>query len=145
MEKRLKKECKVNCKSKNFKSKFGISNRLNPTVIYVEINSWLEHLDDFKNYVSNINQLNSTIKNEIKKLMFNSKIFESSFFYTPNIKKNITSKNNKFYASFEFTIKQKESISNDNDSLKKEIEILTNSIIEKIESFKIFKYNLTKN
>jgi hypothetical protein len=141
---RLRKECKIKVNSSNFSSKFGIMNRMSPNVIYIKINSWLEYLGDFKDYSSYINNLNSTIKVEFKTLMNKSNIFDNVFIYTPNTKKNIIINNKKFHASFEFTIKQKEPISKDIDFIKKEIELVVNNIIEKIEKDTMFKYKLTK-
>ncbi len=141
---RLRKECKIITNSDNFKAVFGTTNRITPSVIYLKINTWVKYNGEVKNYNSDVDKLNSTIKMLIKREIREQNTFSSVFFYTPNIKKSIANTDNLFHVCFEITLKQNNPMIYDIKLLSDKIELLTNKLIQKIESSTTFEFTLNK-
>ena len=64
---RLRKEYKLKTTQSNFKIIFGTTNRINPSVIYIKLNTWVKYVGIIKDYNDNINYLNTSTKLAIKK------------------------------------------------------------------------------
>lgn len=141
---RLRRECKLNVNSKNFKCVYGTTNRLNPSVIYLKLNSWVKYDGDVKDYDLKINSLNYAVKNKIKKIIVENERFTSNYFYTPSIKKTINNNNNMFHICFEFTLKQKDLLELNINNLKMDLEDMSNSLIDVIEQENGFSYTIKK-
>lgn len=141
---RLRKEYKITPESKNFKTLFGITNRKKPSVIYIKLNTWANYSGDLKEYDNCISFLNSKIKNKIKNELRDSKIFDTAFFYTPELKKTLYKGQSKFHACFEVTIKQKEPLITDNDIIFNKVELIINNLIKEIENDNYFCFGIKK-
>lgn len=141
---RLRKEYKIQTSSNNFKCVYGTINRLNPSVIYIKLNTWVKFISDIKEYGENVNKLNMSVKTNIRQEIKKAENFTDLFFYTPNIKKVMTDKNNFFHACFEITLKQKEPIIYEISVLNDKIKTLTDNIIKIIENDINFEFNITK-
>lgn len=141
VRKRLNKEQKLTTKSKNFKAKVGTTNRLEPYVIYIIIDTWGKHIDvDGSNDV--IDELNKLVSIRMKKNVRTIDGFDSIVLYTPIIKKTFSGDDKSFHMRFEFTMRQKE------PRALKDIEEytthFTNEIIGEVENFKYLEYSLSK-
>lgn len=141
---RLCKEYKLKTKSENFKCIFGTTNRINPAVVYIKINTWAKYVGDIKNYNNNVNNLNSVVRNKVKQELNAIDNFTSSFFYTPNIKKILSNKENSFHVCFEITLKQRDPILHKINLLNDKIEIITNLLIDSIEENYNFEFSKKK-
>lgn len=142
---RLRKEYKITPSSNNFKAAFGIINRKAPSVMYIKLNTWVNYKDDIKDYDENVGILNTKVKAKIKNELRDSELFNTMFFYTPEMKKTLTKTNAPFHACFELTIRKKLASTDNVDLIVKEAETLINNIIETIEDNEIFEFNLKKN
>jgi hypothetical protein len=141
---RLRKEYKLKTEKSNFKVIFGTTNRINPSVIYVKINTWVKYTGIIKDYNENINALNSSTKISIKQQLKHVGIFENAFFYTPEIKKVMFNNNNSFHACFEFTIKQKGELQMNILLLSKEIGVICEKVGKTMEKSNVFEFSSKK-
>jgi len=141
---RLRKEYKLKTTQSNFKIIFGTTNRINPSVIYIKLNTWVKYVGIIKDYNDNINYLNTSTKLAIKKQLKHLGIFDNSFFYTPDLKKIMFNTENSFHGCFEFTIKQKGQSPTDIILLTKEIESICEQTIKAIEKNNMFEFNPKK-
>lgn len=142
---RLRKEFKITTISKNFKSIFGISNRKDPLIMYIKLNTWVNYSGDLNYYNENINKLNSRVKLKIKDELNKSGIFDTTFFYTPELKKILYKGQSTFHACFEITIKQKKPIETDIAVINNKIESMINNLINTIENNHNFNFMIKKN
>lgn len=141
---RLRKEYKLIPKSENFKIVFGTTNRLNPVIIYTKLNTWIKYDGDIKDFNDNVNILNSNIRFKIKSELRSNRIFDDTFFFTPNIKKILLNTDNSFHGSFELTLKQNNPINNNINDLHSNIEDILNNVIAVMEKNKYFKFSIAK-
>lgn len=141
IKKRLNKEYKLTTNSKKFKAKVGTTNRLEPYVIYIIIDTWGKHVDiEGDNDV--IDELNKLVSIRMKKNVRTLDGFDGIILYTPIIKKTFSGDNKSFHMRFEFTMRQKE------PRELKDIEAytthFTNDIIDEVENFKHLEYSFSK-
>jgi len=141
---RLRKEYKLIPKSENFKVVFGTTIRLNPVIVYTKLNTWIKYDGDIKDFNDNINTLNSNIRFKIKSELRSNRIFDDTFFFTPNIKKILLNTDSSFHGSFELTLKQNNPINNNINDLHGNIEDILNNIIAVMEKNKYFNFSITK-
>lgn len=141
---RLKKEYQLPIKSDNFKASFGTVNRIYPSVIYVKINCWVKYEMDVKKYNEDINDLNNSIKQTIKKQINIAQNFTDSFFYTPSIKKLLVNNNSSFHACFEITLKQKEPMLYDISLLNDKLIIFVDNFTDLLEKNHRFIFKVKK-
>jgi hypothetical protein len=141
---RLRKEYKISNKSQNFKTTFGTTNRVLPSVIYLKMDTWVKYTGDIKDYNEKINSLNSNIRFNIKNEIRNAVNFTDIYFYTPNIKKVMLNVKNPFHACFEITLKQKEPIIYEISLLEDKLKIFSDNIINIIERTPHFEFNIKK-
>ena len=141
VRKRLNKEQKLTINSKNFKAKLGTTNRLNPCVVYIIIDTWGKHINiDGSNDV--IDDLNKLINVRMRKKIKMLDGFDGVILYTPMIKKTFSGDGKSFHMRFEFTMRQKR------PRELRDVEIhathFANSIIDEVENFKDLKYSFSK-
>lgn len=141
IKKRLNKEHKLTTNSKNFKAKVGTTNRLEPYVIYIIIDTWGKHVD-IEGDSDVIDELNKLVSIRMKKNVRTLDGFDGIILYTPIIKKTFSGDNKSFHMRFEFTMRQKE------PRELKDIEVytthFTNDIIDEVEKFKHLEYSFSK-
>lgn len=128
----------------NFKIISGTQNKAKPLIIFIRMCTWATYNGNGKDYKRNIEELNSNIRNSTKCQLRNSKIFDSNFIYTNEIKRSFFIKKTNFHASFEFTLKQREPISLDFNEITKQIEAFCQESITNIETNYLFKFKKTK-
>lgn len=141
---KLRKKFKLENDHTKFKASAGVSDKENPGIIYLKLDTWATYTGEGKSYKENIEILNSNIRNKIKTELRRNKTFDSSFIYTPEIKRSFFIKKSNFHASFEFTLKQRLPINTNYNELKKEIESLCEYIIKNIENSVYFKFAKSK-
>ena len=142
--KRNAREIKLALESGNFKGSFGTMNKLEPSVIYIKLFTWLKHNDDIYNYPENMDILNKKIKLKFKEYLSDSKLFTSKVFYNFDIKGVLVKCDEHFHGSFEFTIKQNEPILEDIEEFKWIIEGICNKLIYSMENSSIFEFQFSK-
>lgn len=139
--KRLNKEQKLTIKSKNFKAKVGTTNRLEPYVIYIIIDTWGKHINiDGSNDV--IDDLNKLINIRMRKKIRMLDGFDGIILYTPTIKKTFSGNDKSFHMRFEFTMRQKEA--RELKVVEPHATLFTNAIINEVEKFKELEYSISK-
>ena len=141
---RLSKEYKLTTISKNFKSSFGTTNRIEPKVLYIKLFAWAKHTANMEDYALDVEQLIKKIKLKFKEYAIENDIFDSQIYFNINMKKLIVKENETFHASFEFTIKQKDPINSNIIELRREIENITNNTITQIERSSNFEFSIKK-
>lgn len=141
IKKRLNKEYKLTTNSKKFKAKVGTTNRLEPYVIYIIIDTWGKHVD-VEGSSDVIDELNKMISIRMKKNIRTLDGFDGIILYTPNIKKTFSGDNKSFHMRFEFTMRQKEP--RELKDIEEYTTHFTNEIIGEVENFKCLEYSLSK-
>jgi hypothetical protein len=128
-KKKLNKEYKYNEINGNFNIKIGTSDRLNPAVIYLEANAWVEPMEDY-DYAEMYNNILPFFKKLLKKYvneynnLFSDKfIFDIDFPFT-----NLKYKRKK-YLSFSVFFKQRKC----NMNLKEITDLISQTISPYIE------------
>ncbi len=142
--KRNAREIKLELESPNFKGSYGTMNKLEPSVIYIKLFTWLKHNDDIYNYPENIETLKKKIKLKFKQYLSDSNLFTSKVFYNFDSKGVLVKANEHFHGSFEFTIKQTEPILEDIETIQCVIESICNKLINSMENSSIFEFQFSK-
>ena len=108
MMKRLSKEYCLNL-NEYIDVKYGSVDRTNPIIVYVTCKSWIcpEGTID---YTEAIGEIFNEFKKKLKKTIIKSHYFENKFICDFDIKTASIRENKKKYISFEFFIKQHETI-----------------------------------
>lgn len=106
---RLNKECVINI-SNQFRSVYGTTNRLNPSVIYVEIKGWVDscatNLEPNLDKRQIVYDLCKNLKKGLYEKIIDSNKFERKFIFDINTSMNPQNKSKKHFLTIDLFVKQ---------------------------------------
>lgn len=142
--KRLNKEYSLNINN-NIDVIYGSVNKEKPNVIYVSCKAWVKNNNNSDNQDLIINNILNNFKTQLKTVIENSKLFKNRFIYDYDLRTSSMKNNNtKNFISFEFFIRQQNTIISLKDIKKKIKDTFQDIINELIVEFETHTFSVTK-
>lgn len=147
--KKINSEVKVD--SPFFKSKWGTIDKKNPSIIYLEIGTYISPKEEKESYSNSISEIDKNGKVMLRKTLIGSKSFNPSFIFVTDVADTRILFNKRSYLSFQIHLSRKKEdvmknkpfkeVVNEADSIFHDICYEIKSLIEE-NGFECFK---TKN
>ena len=94
----------------DFRVKVGTMDKKNPEVIYVECGTYITPKEHKKTYIDDIHDIKRKIKEIIRKMVISNELFYSDYICTIDIPCERITPNKKTFITFDYTLKQKNTI-----------------------------------